>query len=61
VRAAVWRPGIGDVESKAAVLGGSCARARREENRGLVRCGVTRGWCSPFIGARGAQGGNANE
>jgi hypothetical protein len=49
----VWWPVIGGAESKAAVLGGSCAQARREEKRGLVGCGVTRGWCSPFIGAGG--------
>jgi hypothetical protein len=29
---------------------------RREEKRGLVRCGVTRGWCSPFVGAGGGLG-----
>jgi hypothetical protein len=49
----VWLMGVGGAESKTAVLGGSCARARREEKRGLVRCGVTRGWCSPFIGSGG--------
>jgi hypothetical protein len=35
---------------------------RGEKRReGRVRCGVTRGWCSPFIGARGARGGNVGE
>jgi hypothetical protein len=35
---------------------------RGEKRReGRVRCGVTRGWCSPFIGVGGARGGNAGE
>jgi hypothetical protein len=33
-RAAVWRPGDGGAEPKAAALGGSGARARGEEKRG---------------------------
>jgi hypothetical protein len=33
---------------------------RREKRReGCVRCGVTRGWCSPVIWAGRARGGNA--
>jgi hypothetical protein len=41
---------------EAAALGGSDARAWREENRGWERCGEVRGWCSPFIGVGGAPG-----
>jgi hypothetical protein len=37
-------------------VGGSDARAWREENRGWEMCGEVRGWCSPFIGVRGAPG-----
>jgi hypothetical protein len=58
-RAAAWRPGDGGVEPEAAALGGSDARAWREEKRGWERCGEVRGWCSPFIGVGGCLGGVA--
>jgi hypothetical protein len=39
---------------EAAVLGEDTAQAWREGKRSGERCGVTRGWCSPFVGAGGA-------
>jgi hypothetical protein len=39
-----------------AALGEDTAQAWREGKRSGKRCGVTRGWCSPFIGAEGAPG-----
>jgi hypothetical protein len=50
----MWRSGDGGVEPEAATLGGSDARAWREEKRGWERCGEAREWCSPFIGVGGA-------
>jgi hypothetical protein len=41
---------------EAAALGEDTAQAWREGKRSGERCGVTRGWCSPFIGAGGAPG-----
>jgi capsular polysaccharide biosynthesis protein len=41
---------------EAAALGEDTAEARRERKRSGGRCGATRGWCSPFIGAGGASG-----
>jgi hypothetical protein len=41
---------------EAAVLGEDTAQAWRERKRSGGRCGATRGWCSPFIGAEGAPG-----
>jgi hypothetical protein len=40
----------------AAALGEDTAQAWRERKRSRGRCGATRGWCSPFIGAGGAPG-----
>jgi hypothetical protein len=39
-----------------AVLSEDTAQAGREGNMSGERCGATRGWCSPFIGAGGAPG-----
>jgi hypothetical protein len=36
---------------EAAALGEDTAQACREGKRSGERCGATRGWCSPFIGA----------
>jgi hypothetical protein len=46
---------------EAAALGEDTAQAWRERKRSVGRCGATRGWCSPFIGAGGAprRGGRA--
>jgi hypothetical protein len=41
---------------EAAALGEDTAQACREGKRSGERCGATQGWCSPFIGARGAPG-----
>jgi hypothetical protein len=41
---------------EAAVLGEDTAQAYREGKEAGERCGATRGWCSPFIGAGGALG-----
>jgi hypothetical protein len=41
---------------EAAALGEDTAQAWRERKRSGGRCGATRGWCSPFIGAGGAPG-----
>jgi hypothetical protein len=41
---------------EAAALGEDTAQAWREGKGSGERCGVTRGWCSPFIGAGGAPG-----
>jgi hypothetical protein len=41
---------------EAAALGEDTAQAWREGKRSGERCGATRGWCSPFIGAGGASG-----
>jgi hypothetical protein len=41
---------------EAVALGEDTAQARRERKRSGGRCGATRGWCSPFIGAGGAPG-----
>jgi hypothetical protein len=41
---------------EAAALSEDTAQAWRERKRSGGRCGATRGWCSPFIGARGAPG-----
>jgi hypothetical protein len=41
---------------EAAVLREDTAQAWREGKRSGGRCGATRGWCSPFIGAGGAPG-----
>jgi hypothetical protein len=41
---------------EAAALGEDTAQACREGKRSGERCGATRGWCSPFIGAGGAPG-----
>jgi hypothetical protein len=41
---------------EATALGEDTAQAWREGKGSGERCGVTRGWCSPFIGARGAPG-----
>jgi hypothetical protein len=41
---------------EAAALGEDTAQACREGKRSGERCGGTRGWCSPFIGAGGAPG-----
>ena len=41
---------------EAAALGEDTAQAWREGKRSGERCGATRGWCSPFIGAGGAPG-----
>jgi hypothetical protein len=39
---------------EAVALGEDTAQAWRERKRSGGRCGATRGWCSPFIGAGGA-------
>jgi hypothetical protein len=44
---------------EAAALGEDTAQAWREGKRSGERCGVTRGWCSPFIGVGERRGGNA--
>jgi hypothetical protein len=41
---------------EAAALGEDTAQACREGKEAGERCGATRGWCSPFIGAGGAPG-----
>jgi hypothetical protein len=41
---------------EAAALGEDTAHACREGKEAGERCGATRGWCSPFIGAGGAPG-----
>jgi hypothetical protein len=41
---------------EAAALGEDTAQACREGKRSRKRCGATRGWCSPFIGAGLAPG-----
>jgi hypothetical protein len=41
---------------EAAALGEDTAQACREGKEAGERCGGTRVWCSPFIGARGAPG-----
>jgi hypothetical protein len=41
---------------EAATLGEDTAQAWRERKRSGGRCGATRGWCSPFIGAGGVPG-----
>jgi hypothetical protein len=41
---------------EAAVLGEDTAQACREGKEAGERCGGTRGWCSPFIGAGAAPG-----
>jgi hypothetical protein len=41
---------------EAVVLGEDTAQACREGKEAGKRCGATRGWCSPFIGAGGAPG-----
>jgi hypothetical protein len=43
---------------EAAALGEDTAQACREGKEAGERCGATRGWCSPFIGAGGAPGRN---
>jgi hypothetical protein len=43
-----------------AALGEDTAQAWRERKRSGGRCGATRGWCSPFIGA-GVNGFNTIE
>jgi hypothetical protein len=40
--------------SVVSALGERKARAWRYAKRGWERCGELRGWCSPFIGVRGA-------
>jgi hypothetical protein len=42
-------------------LGERKARAWRETKRGWERCGELWGWCSPFIGAKGAPGRGGRE
>jgi hypothetical protein len=44
---------------EAAVLGDGTAQAWREGKGSGERCGVTQGWCSPFIGPGECWGGNA--
>jgi hypothetical protein len=39
-----------------AALGEDTAQACREGKEAGERCGATRGWCLPFIGAGGAPG-----
>jgi hypothetical protein len=51
-----WRLGDGGAEPEVAALGEREARAWREAKRSWERCGELRGWCSPFIGVRGAPG-----
>jgi hypothetical protein len=41
---------------EAVALGEDTAQACREGKEAGERCGATRGWCSPFIGAGGAPG-----
>jgi hypothetical protein len=41
---------------EATTFGEDTAQAWRERKRSGGRCGATRGWCSPFIGAEGAPG-----
>jgi hypothetical protein len=41
---------------EASALGEDTAQACREGKEAGERCGATRGWCSPFIGAGGAPG-----
>jgi hypothetical protein len=41
---------------EAAALGEDTAQACREGKEAGERCGATRGWCSPFIGAGGTPG-----
>jgi hypothetical protein len=41
---------------EAVALGEDTAQACREGKEAGERCGATRGWCSPFIGAGGALG-----
>jgi hypothetical protein len=41
---------------EAAALGEDTAQECREGKEAGERCGATRGWCLPFIGARGASG-----
>jgi hypothetical protein len=41
---------------EAVALGEDTAQAWRERKRSEGRCGATRGWCSPFIGAGGVPG-----
>jgi hypothetical protein len=53
-RAAVWWPGDGDAELKAAVLGGSGARARGEEKREACEVRSDRGSLGFIYGAGGA-------
>jgi hypothetical protein len=43
-------------KGEAAALGEWKARVWREAKRGWKRCSELLGWCSPFIGARGAPG-----
>jgi hypothetical protein len=43
-------------KGEAAALGERKARVWREAKRGWKRCGELWGWCSPFIGVRGAPG-----
>jgi hypothetical protein len=44
---------------EAAALGEDTTQAWRKRKRSGGRCGATRGWCSPFIGAGGHRGGVA--
>jgi hypothetical protein len=60
-RAAVWRPSDGGAEPKAVVLGGSGARARGEEKRGVCEVQSDPGVVFAFYRGRGARGGNAGE
>jgi hypothetical protein len=45
---------------EAAALGEDTSQAWRERKRSGGRCGATRGWCSPFIGAGGGMAGAVN-
>jgi hypothetical protein len=55
-RAAVWWPGDGGAEPKAATLGGSGARARGEEKRGACEVRSDRGSLEVYILGRRSAG-----
>jgi hypothetical protein len=53
-RAALWIRAMVVRNREAAALGEDNSQECREGKEAGERCGATRGWCSPFIGAGGA-------
>jgi hypothetical protein len=55
-RTAVWRPGDGEELAAGRKVGNRGARASREGESELGRCGEFRGWFSPFYRGQGERG-----